>query len=595
SRPAVAAVGGATALVVAGIVLTLGLERRRLVRAVLGTQAEAAQLDQRFRLAFHGAPVGIAIVDRDGNIVKANEALLILLGRPSMPHRSLAESALPEDVAVVGENFRRLINGEVDHVVHERQLRRADGSLVWVRIHSAPLPGPDGTPAAIVGHIVDITAEREAVAAVDELRHRAFHDNLTGLATRDVLLDRLGGALGRARRSGEAVAVLYLDLDRFKSVNDRFGHATGDALLRWVAGAISGAVRPGDTVARHGGDEFVVLLDPVTGVPEARIVARRIRDALTRPVELAGGVRLAVAASVGIAVSLGYAAPEDLLRDADAALYHAKTGGRDRVEVFDDELRARAVRRLSTELVLRQALDDGSITLRFEPVADLHTGRVVGAEARIQLTQPSGESVPVAELRLVAQETGLALTLGAGAIDGACRAAAAWKRTDGDRCWVGIDVTPQEVVHPTFVDRLSRSIEESGVEPGSVRLELPESVCEQRGPARRALDMVRSLGVLVVLDGFGADLRSFARLGSMPIDGLKLDLAWFPDVVSDRVAAALLGALLPVTELAALPVVITGADQAGQIEVVRSIGYRYVQGGAVAPGLAVEDLVSLAG
>jgi diguanylate cyclase (GGDEF)-like protein len=464
-----------------------------------------------------------------------------------------------------------------------------DGSVRWVESTSTNLLD-DPDVGGVVANCRDVSAQEEAA---ESLRQRAFHDPLTGLATREVLLDRLAIALVGAHGSTATVALLFVDLDRFKQVNDRFGHGAGDELLVQVSKAIEDAVRPGDMVARHGGDEFVVLLETVRGEREARAIAERVRSALRRPVIVGEGVVVEPGASVGVALSDGNATAEAMLRDADAALYRAKAEGRDRVEVFDDELRRLAVRRLDTELVLRQALEDDDLTVRFEPVADLVTGTVVGAEARVRLTLPSGELVPYAELLPVAQEAGLASELASQALEAACRAVVAWSSaSDGSR-WVGIDVSAGEVTHPTFIERLAGVLAATGVEAGALRLELPVDVVSQGSTlTRRAIAAARALGVRVVLDGVGAELRSLAALGGLGVDGLKLDLVALPDTVGDPVAAAVAASVGEVAAAAGLPVVVVGADDPDQLAVVRRLGFRYVQGSAVAPIADARELIA---
>ena len=712
----IAVAGVLASLAVAALVLNLALQRRRLSLRVRSALAAAAATERRFRAVFDNAPVGVVVIDFEGRVVDLNQAMAEMVGFDPEHPMVLTDSLLPEDLDDWISDLERLRSGELQHLIVQRELRRSDDTRFWARTTSAPLRGEE----AVVTLVQDVTTERAAAEAAEELRsrrarfealvrhstdlitvigpdrsilyaspaiaalvgvspdealgtdavdhvhpadripvseamalamlspgvhgpvryrlvsvdgsvrwveatmtnllddldvggvvancrdvtaqeeaaealrQRAFHDPLTGLATRDVLLDRLAIALIASHGSGGTVALLFVDLDRFKQVNDRYGHAAGDALLVEVSKAIADAVRPGDMVARHGGDEFVVLLEAVRGVREARAVAERVRAALRRPFVVGAGIVIEPGASVGLAVADGSSSAEAMLRDADAALYRAKANGRDRVEVFDDELRRRAVRRQETEAALRLALEEDTLAVRFEPVADLAGGGIVGAEARIRLSLPSGEVVPYAELLPVAQEAGLASELASHALEAACGAVAAWSlSTDGPR-WVGLDVSAGEVTHPTFIERLAGVLAATGVEAGALRLELPVDVVSQGSSlTRRAIAAAQALGVRVVLDGIGAELRSLAALGSLAVDGLKLDLAALPDAVADPVAAAVAASVGEVAAAAGLPVVVVGADADDQLAVVRRLGFRYVQGAAVAPMADVLELITI--
>jgi diguanylate cyclase (GGDEF)-like protein/PAS domain S-box-containing protein len=563
-------------------------------REVAAAAEELRSRRDRFEAMVQHSSDLIAVVGADGRVAYASRAVSELFGvDPGVDGAVGADplvGVLAGDRAGVAAALQYAMSVPGVHGPVQCRIVRADGSRRVVEGTATNLlDDPD------VGGVVlacrDVTSQAEAN---DALRQRAFSDPLTGLATRDVLLDRLGTALAAAHETGDTVAVLFVDLDRFKQVNDRFGHGDGDALLVAVAAALAGAVRPGDMLARHGGDEFVVLLDTVRNEREARSIAERARLALRVPVVLPGGTVVEAGASIGVALSDPSSTPAGMLRDADSAMYRAKQSGRDRVEVFDEALRLRAARRVETEAALRQALDGDGLALRFEPVADLVDGGIVGAEARVRLRLPSGEVVPVGELLPLAQEVGLSTDVVSDALEAACRAAGSWSAETGLGRWVGLDVSAGEVTHPTFIDRLARILAATGVEAGAIGLELPiDVVTTEASLTGRAIAAVRALGVRVVLDGVGAELRSLAALGAFPVDGIKLDLDVLPDVLADPVAAAVAASVGEVAGAAGVPVIVVGADRPEQLDVVRRLGFRYVQGLAVAPLVDEVDLVAL--
>ena len=382
-----------------------------------------------------------------------------------------------------------------------------------------------GNPA-VAGVVVNARDVTERVEVAAQLEERAFHDELTGLPNRALLLDRLQDALHRSARHDRLVGVLFLDLDRFKVVNDSLGHGAGDDLLREAARRLQRTIRPGDMVARLGGDEFVVVINDMVRTTDALAAAERVRTALARPMQL-GTDSTVVSASVGIAVAHGSETPADLLRDADTAMYRAKEQGRDRAELFGDHLRAQAVRRHSVEQELRAAIIEDRIEVHFQPVVRLSDGAVTGAEALARVRSTSGELLQPAQFIDIAEDSGLIADLGARVLTIAVGRLAAWEARrvgEGPRLSVAVNVSARQLADPTFPRVVAAAVEEYGVDADQVALEFTESALIAANPVTEmVLGELTAIGVRMGLDDFGTGFSSLAYLKRFPIDFLKID------------------------------------------------------------------------
>jgi diguanylate cyclase (GGDEF)-like protein/PAS domain S-box-containing protein len=505
---------------------------------------------------------------------------------------SMVEVLHPADRGRVLEAFHEAVNDPTPGSPIEFRIAHADGT--WRHFETVAtnlLHDPD--VAGIVANSRDVT---ERVEAAEQLSHRASHDPLTGLANRELLLERMAAALDDARRSGSSVGALYLDIDSFKVINDRYGHAAGDRVLQGIAAQLLRTVRPGDTVARLGGDEFVVLAEGVNGSADCLLLAERLRVAATEPVVLPTGDRVGSAISAGVSVASGPTVPDALLREADAALYRAKERGRDRCELFDASLRAAGVRRLGTELLLHQALDQGELVLHYQPVFELATGAVVAAEALLRLERATGDLVVPSEFLEVAEETGLIVTIGAGVFDGAYKQMAAWRIALGAKAptRMCVNVSSRQLAHPGFVGHITRAIGTSGVGPEMVGLELAESTLRDASPASLdALQELRKLGILVAIDGFGNALTSLTAIQWLPADIVKIDRALVAGLRGSPAPAAVatVRAVLDVARSCGLATVAVGVEDESELAVLRELGCTMAQGflfGAPVPAVVLE-------
>jgi diguanylate cyclase (GGDEF)-like protein/PAS domain S-box-containing protein len=417
-------------------------------------------------------------------------------------------------------------------------------------------------------------------ATEDEIRHRALHDSLTGLPNRILFLDRLEHALARLRRGPSLAAVMFLDLDRFKLVNDSLGHHAGDEILTAVAPRLKQALRDTDTVARFGGDEFGILLEDIASEVAATQTAERIAAVFARPFVL-GTVEHFISASVGIALARGGERPDELVRDADTAMYRAKEGGRARYELFDDDLRARAVSRLRMETELRRTLDRGELWLAYQPVVSLRDEGIVSVEALLRWTHPERGLIPPAEFVPIAEETGLIESIGSWVLDEACRQAAQWHAAMPDRVPVGISVnlSAVQIANATLPDTVAMATRAADLDPSTLKLEITESVLiGETARLSETLTSLRELGVQLVLDDFGTGYSSLGYLTRLPLDALKVDRAFVAGLGHDPQDTSITEAIIAMARALSLPVICEGVETEMQLAELRRMGCDQVQG-----------------
>jgi diguanylate cyclase (GGDEF)-like protein len=435
--------------------------------------------------------------------------------------------------------------------------------------------GADGLARA-VRYAVDLGR------AVDHARRAALHDGLTGLANRTLFLDRLAQALRRASRGGPAPAVLFLDLDTFKGVNDSLGHQAGDALLRVVAGRLEGAVRPGDTVGRLGGDEFCVLLEEVAGVREASLVVERIHAELAVPVAL-GGRDLPVSASIGVALARWGSRPEDLLRDADAAMYRAKAEGKARHAIYDDAMHARLSARVELAARLREAVAAEAVEVHFQPIVRTDSGRLHGFEALCRW------DIDASELVALAEETGLIVPLGRLVLAEAARRAAQWSVP------VSVNVSARELSDPDFAIAVADAMGAAGAAPGLLRLEVTESAvtAAPERVRRTLLELRANLGVGADLDDFGTGTSSLGLLHRFPGDACKIDGALVGGMLADRGSHEIVRAVVGLAHNLGLGTIAEGVEEPAQLARLQAMGCELAQGHLFAPALPAEEAGAL--
>ncbi len=439
-----------------------------------------------------------------------------------------------------------------------------------------------------VANVIGSAIERSA--AESTIRHQAMHDALTGIPNRALLLDRLGLALERAARDRTLVGVLYIDLDRFKDVNDSYGHSTGDALLVAAAERLTATLRPGDTIARVGGDEFAVVAEALTCPEEALAMAERLLLALLDPDNSLPG------ASIGVAVRKGGDSPEDAMRDADTALYRAKASGRGRVELFDNEMRARMLDRLQTEADLRGALERREFDLYYQPIVALADGVVTGLEGLVRWRHPTRGLIPPVAFISIAEETGAIIELGRFVIARACADAARWNVISPatPRISVNVNLSAVQLGDTGLPEFIAISLAASGIAASQLGLEITESVVIDDDPehAARLLE-IKALGVRLLLDDFGTGYSSFGHLRRFPLDVLKLDRSFVAGMGRDETDTAIVVATRQLARALGLDVVAEGVETREQLVSLQGIGCEYAQGYYFARPLTRETVDAL--
>jgi diguanylate cyclase (GGDEF)-like protein/PAS domain S-box-containing protein len=415
----------------------------------------------------------------------------------------------------------------------------------------------------------------------DDIRHRALHDPLTGLPNRLLFLDRLGQATERQRRRRDTLtAVLALDLDRFKLVNESLGHRAGDELLAAAAPRLKQAVRSSDTVARFGGDEFGILLEDITGEQDAIDMAERIAGVFARPFVLDGTEHF-VTTSIGIALAEGGERAEDLLRDADAAMHRAKERGRARYELFDEALRGRALSRLRVENDLRRALERDELTLHYQPLVSLPDRRMVSVEALVRWDHPQRGRISPVDFIPVAEENGLIEPIGRWVLEHACRQAAEWcrERPDTAPLTMSVNLSAAQVANPALTETVATALRVSGLDPACLALELTESMLvADNEELWETLVALKALGVRLVLDDFGTGYSSLSYLTRLPLDALKVDRSFVDGLGTEPRDTAVTEAIVAMSRALSLRVVGEGAETELQVAELARLGCDFVQG-----------------
>jgi diguanylate cyclase (GGDEF)-like protein/PAS domain S-box-containing protein len=507
-------------------------------------------------------------------------------------YAALIDRTHPDD-RVSALNAIRTAMAQQSPFIDDHRVLLPDGSVLWVRARGHVELDRAGRPERLLATVQEITEQKTAEQA---LLHQALHDPLSGLPNRLLFLDRLSQALKRLARHPSTVGVVYLDIDRFKVINDSLGHAVGDQLLLAMANRLVGLVRPGDTLARMGGDEFVVLCEGLPDEPGVLAVADRIRSAMNEPFSGDGG-DLVLSASAGVALAISAVDPESLLRDAEAAMYRAKSEGRARSAVFAATMRSKAVGRLDTEMSLRQSIINGDLRVHYQPIVTLVDGKVLGHEALVRWEHPTKGLVGPDEFITIAEETGLIIPLGAWVLREACKQAKRFQARDPalSRLTMSVNLSGGQLGQPDLTELIASALYDAGLKPEHLQLEMTESVLMDDAPATiTILTTLKGLGVRLGVDDFGTGYSSLAYLRRFPVDVLKIDRSFVSGLGKDLEDSAVVAAVVSLADTLGLTTIAEGVETRLQRDCLVGLGCSRAQGYLFArPAPAREAEVAL--
>jgi diguanylate cyclase (GGDEF)-like protein/PAS domain S-box-containing protein len=498
----------------------------------------------------------------------------------------------PEDIDRLRSEIATHLDGLTPHFESEYRILHNDGSSRWMLSRGLAIRDSNGKAYRMAGSQTDITERKQAE---EQLLHDAFYDSLTGLPNRALFMERLTSAVKHLqRRETYAFAVLFLDLDRFKVANDSVGHLLGDQLLVAVARRLESCLRGGDMVARFGGDEFAILLDDISGLRDATRVADRIQNELTLPFNLQGQ-EVYTTASIGIALSeKDYESPEELIRDADMAMYKAKSRGKSRYEIFEKVMHTRAVALLQMEADLRRALEREQLVIHFQPIVSLPTGHIVGAEALVRWNHPQRGLMHPLEFIPLAEETGLIVPIGEWILSKACLQNTIWHESGFDQLRVAVKFLARQFLQKDLPARIIQRLSETKLSPNFLEIEVTESnVMENADTMIQMLKELKENGVQLSIDDFGVGYSSLNLLKRYPIDTLKIKRSFVRGIATDLNDSAIITAVITLAHSLKLRVTAEGVESREQLELLRSLGCDEVQGYYFSSPISADQFTSL--
>ncbi|MGQ0648490.1 MAG: putative bifunctional diguanylate cyclase/phosphodiesterase [Gemmatimonadaceae bacterium] len=555
--------------------------------------ASRRNFEARFRAVFEHSAVGVALLNEVGAILEANGSMTGILGSSNLQliGRKIPDFTTAEHRDVGVRLIRDIVDGNENSATAELRFVRRDGSEVWGSVTVSHAKG--ARDVRLIAIVEDVT-QRKALEA--KLLQQAFYDGLTGLANRALFRDRAEHALSRSQRGRRDVAVLFLDLDNFKQVNDTLGHAAGDHLLQIVADRLLNATRGCDTVARLGGDEFAVLLENARTEAEASVVAERITNALHSPIDLESGNTVRVSSSIGIARADVAESVDDLMRNADVAMYAAKAGSRGHYVFFDPSMHTALVDRVMLESDMRRGLEDREFWVAYQPIVDLANREVTGMEALARWRHPFKGLISPAAFIPVAEETGLIMQIGRMVLTEACRQTAEWNQQPGRArpLSITVNISGKQLQSAELTRDVRGALEVSGLDPSRLILEITETVImdNSRGTLERLREL-KGLGVRLAIDDFGTGYSSLSYLQQFPVDILKIDRSFTTGLTRGPNEDALARTIIALGDLLTLSTIAEGVEHEGQHERLRDLGCHYGQGYLFGKPISARDMSAL--
>jgi len=549
------------------------------ISARLSAEARLAQSEELYRLTFQNAAIGLAQVAPNGRLSQVNPKLCEILGysQKELVGMNIQRLSHPEDQTTDLLQTTRLYAGEISHFSSERRCLHKSGQIIWIKLTVSRMLDANGRFQFIVA-FEDISDRKRMEA---DLLHLAGHDALTGLPNRLLMHDRVAQAIALAKRNAGEVAVFYIDIDRFKNINDSFGHAYGDQVLCEMAQRINAALPQDCTLARLGGDEFVVLLSGARIEEAAQHLADRILETLSRPLRLQD-TELFSSGSIGVAIYPKDGTDiEQLLKNADAAMYRAKSLGRNTFQFYASEMNARSLHRLRLGNELRRAIERNELLLHYQPKIDIASFRIVGMEALLRWRRSDGSMVGPNEFIPIAEETGLIVPLGAWVVQQACRQLTQWRRDGFSDLRLAVNLSPRQLKEPDFPQFIIQTLKSTGCPPSALDLEITEGMLiENPGASRHILQQLVDLGVRLSLDDFGTGHSSLTYLKRFPITTLKIDKSFIEDLMLDvsNEDSAIVKAVIELAHHLNVEVVAEGVETINQLEFLREHRCDQVQG-----------------
>lgn len=566
---------------------------------------EALQESQeRYALAMQGANDGLWDWDLRSNQIYFSPRWKSMLGYEEPEIDSTPDEWFsrihPDEIKWIEAQITAHLNGQTRHFEIEHRMRHRSGTYRWMLSRGYAVRDSNGRAYRMAGSQTDITERKQAE---HQLVHHALHDNLTGLANRTLFMDRLQQAIGRSKRlTGYRFAVLFMDLDRFKVLNDSLGHVVGDQLLIAIARRLESCLRSVDTIARLGGDEFTILLEGIHDAEDACHLADRIHQSLQEPFNLTGQ-EVFTSASIGIALSeTEYDRPEELLRNADTAMYRAKTLGRSRHALFDTAMHKRAVALMQLETDLRRAVaasgtaQQQEFRIQYQPIVALATGQLSGFEALVRWQHPERGLIPPTEFIPLAEDTGLIVPLGQWILAEACQQLRQWQQSTDVPLSISVNLSTKQFSQPSLIDQVRQLLEHPDLQSSNVKLklEITESVIMENADAAKAmLDQLKAMGVHLLIDDFGTGYSSLSYLHRFPIDTVKIDQSFISHMSTDSESAEIVRAIVSLAHNLGMNVIAEGVELIEQLRQLKSLGAEYGQGFLFAKPLDSTEVETL--